>query len=1122
MSKAVTNWLEELGLGQYANKFEENELELDQLVDLSDEDMKDLGVTIMGHRKKLFRAIRAISEVVPAQTNQRDTKVLSRTPPATTGSEAERRQLTVMFCDLVGSTELSQQFDPEDLQSMLTSYQAACNTAIERFDGYVARYMGDGMLVYFGYPVAHEDDAERAVRAGLGIIEEVASLDLSYEVDLAVRVGIATGLVVAGDIVGEGASEERTVLGETPNLAARLQGVAPPGDVIIAGTTRRLVEGRIEVEALEPVSLKGYSESIQAFRATGILATSRFDASTSDNLTPFVARTSELNLLTDRWQQACSGDGQVVLLSGEAGIGKSRILHELRDSLSTSSYTSIRYQCSPFNANTPFFPIIEQLRFAAGFVKNDTDKSRLDKLENYIGETTGNIDTDVPRLAALLQLPLERYPQLDLSPARQKAETIRVLVDQLVLFSHKTPLVVFVEDIHWIDPSTLEVFDAFVDALQSLPVLLILTHRPGIEQRWAEFGHVSNISLNRMGRKEMQTLVDRVTGGKTLPESILEQILKRTDGVPLFVEELIKTLLESKLVREVDGQLVAEESLTSMAIPSTLRDSLMARLDRLAPAKEIAQAAACIGREFSREVLALTVNIDDLDGKLDQLVDSGLIFRRGARDQARFVFKHALVQDAACESLLKARRRHLHARIAKVLEDENAERGDTEPDLLAHHYTEAGLDEPAIRYWLRAGQKSTEQGAHTEAIAHLRRGLSIVDTQPQSEEKNHREIEFRTVLGVPLINKEGAASPLVLENYQRARELCDQEDENENLYPILWGLYFHHYIGSELRQASEIADQLLEVGQHRNDPELKLEAHHCQWSVRFISGDLDTALEHCDQGIQLYRPEEHHALTFTYGGHDPGVCARHVSGSVLWLMSYPEQAQQRLDSAYSLAKELAHTTTTFSTLSICLLTYALRRDEDRLEQTAKELLQIAENEKMHDSLTMARGLSGWLTYRRGDQQEGLKLMRELIDRRLDLGTAWTAIPISLISESLAEMGERQEAFSLLEDSISLGQRDDARWCEAELYRVKGRLLLGDTTQAPAAAEQAFNQAIEVAREQNAKSLELRAAVDLARLWEVSGKADQARELLRPICDWFTEGLDTPDLTKARALLEALV
>jgi len=1121
MSNKVTVWLQELDLGQYATVFEENELELDQLIDLNDEDMKDLGVTVMGHRKKLFRAIKALPAIPAPAMEQSDATALSQQPASPPVTESERRQLTVMFCDLVGSTELSQLFDPEDLQNLITAYQAACNSAIERFDGYVARYMGDGMLVYFGYPVAHEDDAERAVRAGLGVIEEVASLDLPYEVELSVRVGIATGLVVAGDIIGEGASEERSVLGETPNLAARLQGIAPPGDVIIADSTRRLVEGRVEIEALQPVSLKGFKDSIQAFRAFRIHATSRFDAATSQSLTPFGGRNSELSLLTDRWQQACSGDGQVVMLSGEAGIGKSRILHELRDRLSNTSHVSIRFHCSPFNTNTPFFPFIEQLRSSAGFAEGDSEDDKLDKLERLIARTSGNVDTEVPTLAALMSLPVDRYAQLELSPPQQKTQTITVLVEQLLRFSHSNSVIVLVEDIHWIDPSTLEVFDALVDSLQQLPVLLVMTHRPGLEKRWEEFGHFTQVSLNRLGHQEMCALVDRITDGKGLPESVLKQVLARTDGVPLFVEELTKTLLESKLLQEVDGQLVSNNQLSSMVIPATLRDSLMARLDRLALAKEVAQAAACIGREFSYDLLDAIVDSENLDGKLDQLVGAGLVFRRGSRDLGQFVFKHALVQDAAYGSLLKARRRELHARIAKILEDGFLNKKEIELELLAHHYSEAGLVDSALRYWLKAGQQSANQCAHIEAIAHLQRGLSIIDALPDGEQNIRHEIEFRMILGVPLMSREGAASQMVLKNYLRAQILCEQLGDDKHLYPILWGMWFHHLMSSGLRQACEIADRLLEIGQNRNDTELMLEAHHCQWAVRFISGDLTTALEHCDRGTALYRADKHHALTFTYGGHDPGVCALNVSGIALWILGYPEQSQEKFESAKNLARKLEHSTTLSDALKMNLVVCTLQRDESVLDQKANELLKFAEVDGAFDNLILARGLIGWVMIQRGDLQGGLKFIRESVEQWLEQTNPWWALPISLVAESLGQIGEVKEGLKLVEDTLSLGQRREAHWCEAELYRVKGKLLLIIAMEAPSGAEDAFRRAMEIAGAQNARSLELRAAVSLAQLWQTEGKTNQARELLRPIYDWFTEGLDTADLVQAKALLKEL-
>jgi predicted ATPase len=720
-----------------------------------------------------------------------------------------------------------------------------------------------------------------------------------------------------------------------------------------------------------------------------------------------------------------------------------------------------------------------------------------------------------------MSLPVDRYPQLDLTPTKQKIETITVLVDYLVKFSHNSSVIVLVEDIHWIDPSTLEVFDAFVDSLQQLQVLLVMTHRPGLEKRWQEFGHVTHHSLNRLGHKEMRALVDRITDGKALPENVLEQILERTDGMPLFVEELIKTLLESQVVREVDGRYVIESVLPSMAIPTTLRDSLMARLDRLGLVKEVAQAAACIGREFSYALLTSIVDTDDLDDKLDQLVGAGLIFRRGSRDLARFVFKHALVQDAAYESLLKTKRRNLHARIAKLLEEEFSDKAEIEPELLAHHYTEAGLDEPALQYWLRAGQQSIKQCAHAEAIAHLRRGLSIVDALPEGEEKTRSEIEFRVVLGVPLMGKEGGASPLVDENYLRAQMLCEQLGESEHLYPILWGLWYHRYLSSELRQACELADRLLEIGQIRNDTELLLEAHHCQWVVRFIGGDLTTALEECDRGVELYRPETHHALSFTYGGHDPGVCALNFSGVSLWLLGYPEQSLEKLESAISLATKLAHSETLTTTFQFFLVACTLQRDEDVIEQKAKELLKFAEDEELFDSINLTKGLIGLVMFQRGDKQEGLEFMLESVGRWLKKSSPWSAVSISLVAESLGQMGEATKGLKMVEDTISLGQRREVHWCEAELYRVKGKLLLSISTEAPSGAEDAFQRAIEIAREQNAKSLELRAAVDLARLWKAGEKTDQARELLRPIYDWFTEGFDTTDLRQAKALLEEL-
>jgi tetratricopeptide (TPR) repeat protein len=665
------------------------------------------------------------------------------------------------------------------------------------------------------------------------------------------------------------------------------------------------------------------------------------------------------------------------------------------------------------------------------------------------------------------------------------------------------------------------VFDAFVDSLQRLPALLVMTHRPGIEKRWEEFGHVTHHSLNRLGRNEMDVLIDRVTGGKALPENLLDQVLERTDGVPLFVEELIKTIVESDLVREVDGRYVTDNILPSMAIPSTLRDSLMERLDRLSRVKGVAQAAACIGREFSSSLLASIIDSDDITAKLDQLIKAGLIFRRGSGDISRYAFKHALVQDAAYESLLKSRRRVLHARIAAQLEAENYGQTRIEPELLAHHYTEAGLIDEALKYWLQAGQQSSRRCAHTEAIAHLQRGLAIIDELPEGEQKDRHEIEFRVAIGVPLVSNEGAASDNVAENYVHAQKLCEQLEETEHLYPVLWGSWLHHFYKSELQQACDMADRLLEIGQSRQDTELQLEAHHCQWGVRFVGGDLRVALEHCEQGLKLYRPDLHHRLTFIYGGHDPGVCAYNISGITLWLLGYPEQAQKRFDSAVNLSRELEHTTTLCEALHIVVLVSVLQRDIKTLEPQINELLDLAESEQMPDYTILSQGIKGWVSFRQGNKERGLEEMREAVKHWLKKGIKWTAIPISLVAEAFGEIGELQQGLDLIDEALIPRQFDEDLWWKSELYRMKGQLLSQYGKGDLAAAEKAYKRSIVIAQIQDAKLLELRAVNGMADLWLNQGKIKPVQELLTPVYGWFTEGFETVDLKLSKSILDGL-
>jgi class 3 adenylate cyclase len=1106
----LKTWLESIGLGKYVDAFVDNEIDFSVLPDLSEDDLVAIGLSL-GARRKLQAAISQL------QTNGDFGSSIPRQQDAGSGS-AERRQLTVMFCDLAGSTELSQQLDPEELRVINLHYQRTCRSMIEQFGGFVARYMGDGVLAYFGYPQAHEDDAERAIHAALRIVSSLSESDDSEKLagrQLAVRIGIATGPVVVGDVIGEGTSMESAVVGETPNLAARLQSVAAENSVVISALTRKLAAGHFDYEDLGKLELKGINQPTPAWRVVSeSVSRSRFAARQQEIVSPLIGRDFETGLLQERWQDALDGDGQVVCLSGEPGIGKSRICEALVSQALDNRARIVRYQCSAFHLNTAYRPIVEQVRQDAAITAADEDTVKLSRIQQLTAALQESIPAATWLIANLLSIDVgEKLQQHGLDPDQVKDATIETLVSLITDQCRRQSTILFFEDAHWADPTTIEFLGALIDRVQSIPVLVILTHRLEFTPPWGEYSHITSLKLNRLSRARAIRLVAGYTSEGELPDAIVSQIVEKADGIPLYLEELVQTVIESRQVQ--DGP-------DKIEIPETLHDSLMARLDRSPAMREVAQTAAVIGREFSHMlIVAITdLPIEQLDEALLQLEDSALIFRQGAVPDSRYQFKHALVQEAAYESLLKSTRRKIHARIAQTLESDFPATIIQEPELLAHHFSEAGQIDAAARYWLAAGEKAIKQGAHIEAVAHLQQGLAIIGSMEDSEERAHREVDIRIALGIALVITQGGASAEVADNYLRARELCEHHGLNQQLYPVTWGLWFHHHMNTQLSSARELADRLLQLGGSDNDIDKTLEAYHCQWATAIHRGDISATWETSEKGISMYDAEAHHALTYTYGGHDPGVCARSANGLSLWLMGFSEKSKQRHQTAETLAHELDHSRTVANALRMDLLTRVLTRDHQAVGEKAEILGQLATTEPTIDRFNLAGGLGAWARYQDSRDPLELEVMAEVAEQWLAGSLYWTAPSVVLIAETLAESGNLTAGFDLVESAIGAVKPEVEHWWTIEAYRARARLLSLLDARNSKEIEADFETAIELARTHGAKSLELRAESNFVDYMQSHGNHAASVARLQLIYDWFTEGFDSHDHANARRVLQS--
>ncbi|WP_166802103.1 ATP-binding protein [Microvirga pakistanensis] len=1113
----VARWLAEQGLGQYAEVFAANAVEGEILCSLTEADLKELGISALGHRKRLLHSIAALRTQLEATASQRYHELQKATPGI-----AERRQLTVLFCDLVGSTALSGRLDPEDLREVIGAYQDACVKVAARFDAYVAKFLGDGVLIYFGWPQAHEDDAERAVSAGLALIEAISRLRSADNTRLQARIGIATGPVVIGDLAGREAAD--TVIGETPNLAARLQTLAKPGAVLISPTTRRLVSGLFELEDLGPQRLKGFANAQTVWRVKReIRLPHRFEAKHPVGYTRLVGREEEISLFLHRWQQVKGGEGQIVVLSGPPGIGKSRLVSELRERLRGEAYVAPLLQGSPFHTSTPLHPVIHYLAHAAGLERDDTPMVKFDKLQKLLAPNTQQPDVVIPLMAALLGISAESRSTLaDLTPQHQKQLTLEAAVEQLEGLAAAQPVLFICEDVQWFDPTTLELLGLVVQRIEPLRMMLLITARPDFPLPWAGHGRITALSLNGLGREQGAAVAEQIADGKVLPGELLEEILERTDGIPLFIEELTKQVIESGILVDAGSSYTLTGPLLPLAIPATLHDSLLSRLDRLGRAKEIAQVGAAIGRDFSYAMLTAVAGRPEkeLREMLEQLVSSGLVKSGGLPPAAVYSFKHALVRDAAYESLLKSRRRQIHATIARALEERWPEAKDAQPELLAHHYAGAGQAQQAADSWRRAAERALQRFANSEAIAHCDKAVMQIRALPPSREQMRAELEVQLAKGVAVRAARGYSVPDSEQVFLRACELSEQLGDRVSLVHALRGLFGAYYVAARWSDAARVAHRICAATDGLDDRVMLCIRWMIDGATRLFRGEPTGAVECLREALRCYHDDDrdqHIRLT----GHEMSSLIRFHLAIAEWLTGQPEGALRTADEAVAIARNAMQPFSLVQALGNGALLRILARDWDRAEALAKETLEISMQHRIPDYVLFGNLLVGVSAAMKGDIAHGVALARESMAGLNRAG--WQCfIPILLVHLAVAQEtgGEGEAAHEAAGEALSMIRATGEAVWEAEALRVEalGKLASGG---GEAEAEAILQAAVDIARQQGAKAFELRSAVSLSRLWAKQGKRREGHALLGPIYAGFTEGWGTTELPEARNLLDEL-
>lgn len=1120
----VNRWLQDLGFGEYVRLFVENKIDWEVLPDLTNEDLASLGIPL-GHRKKMLRAIARLAIVegadgrapLPAGADEGDPIGLG---PVT----AERRHLTVVFCDLVGSTALSGQLDPEDLSSIVRAHQNCCAEIVTRMGGFIARYMGDGMLVYFGFPRAHEDDVERAVRAGLQIIEAAGSLKTKNDLALQTRVGIATGLVVVGDMIGVGAVKEIAAIGETPNVAARLQSLAEPNTVVVDAQSHRLVQGLFNSTNLGKLDLKGVGEQVQAWRIDQERALAdRFEARRGPHLVPFVNREHELALLLDRWQLVKEGEGQLVLLSGEPGIGKSRLIQAFCSKLTPDPHQQLYFYCSPHHESSSLYPFLEYLRRAAKLAPQDGPTKRLKKLDAFLSRWVKNPNEVLGPFHSLLSLPTGQSPDRPANAEFTMDKILDTLVEQVTSLTADKPLLVIIEDVHWIDPTSQEFLERVVANIQNLALLIIVSYRSEYTAPLLGHRQATLLKLNRLRRPECQAMIEHLAKRKLVPKELIDEIVVRADGVALFIEELTKAVLESEALIDRGDRYELTPEAPALSIPTTLNGSLMARLDRLTGAREVAQVGSVIGREFSYDMISAVSQMPDSQLKqvLHRLVDAELLLQSGAMPGSRFRFKHALVQDTAYESLLLSRRQALHARIAHLLEVRFPAIGQTEPALLAHHYTRGGQPAQAVHFRLRAGKLAIARSAMAEAIAELKMGLDLLPALPENCAPQRLELELLVARGNSLRAARAPSAPETGETWKRARQLCQEDRDAPQLLQVLYGQFLFNQGNANLTQARRLGEQLLALGEKYENPSAFLRGHSAVGRTAFGQGDLAAARTHLEQALSFDESTTRESPSSIEGPESPVLDLCYLAWT-LYILGDVERAKDCCERSIEFAQQLAESYDLVVANGNACYFHQFAGNPNTVAEKSQTVISLATENGFPAWLSLGEFFRGWALAHSGDAHAGIPLMEQSLAEHEATGEK-LEVPyfMGLLADRFAIVGRPEDGLRLIGQALALVERTGERWFQAELYRLQGRLVKVGPEHSLAKAEDCFHLALEVAGSQEARMWQLRAAMSLASLWADQDRGSEAQALLEPITARFDAGSAAPDLDQARSFLADL-